>query len=80
VIGGAHDGLNDIQFTTRRLEGSTGKEALSIRVYLMSQVTGVKPIKVFEYQAKEGELVKGSGSGRFEVTPATQAVLTGKSR
>ena len=80
VIGGALDGLNDIQFTTRRLEGSTGKEALSIRVYLMSQVTGVKPIKVFEYQAKEGELVKGSGSGRFEVTPATQAVLTGKSR
>jgi hypothetical protein len=80
VIGGALDGLNDIQFTTRRLEGSTGKEALSIRVYLMSQVTGVKPIKVFEYQAKEGELVKGSGSGRFEVTPATQAVLTGKNR
>jgi hypothetical protein len=80
VIGGALDGLNDVQFTTRRLEGSTGKEAVSIRVYLMSQVPGVKPIKVFEYQAKEGEPVKGSGSGRFEVTPATQAVLMGKSR
>jgi hypothetical protein len=80
VIGGALDGLNEVQFTTRRLEGSTGKEALSIRVYLMSQVTGIKPIKVYEYQAKEGEPVKGSGSGRFEVTPATQAVLMGKSR
>jgi hypothetical protein len=80
VIGGALDGLNDVQFTTRRLEGSTGKEAVSIRVYLMSQVPGVKPIKVFEYQAKEGEPVKGSGSGRFEVTPATQAVLIGKSK
>jgi len=78
VIGGALDGLNDIQFTTRRLEGSTGKEALSIRVYLMSHVPGVKPIKVFEYQAKEGEVVKGSGSGNFEVSPATQAILTGK--
>ena len=80
VIGGALDGLNEVNFTTRRLEGSTGKEAISIRVYLMSQVPGVKPIKVFEYQAKEGEPVKGSGSGRFEVTPATQAVLSGKSR
>lgn len=80
VIGGALDGLNQVQFTTRRLEGSTGKEALSIRVYLMSQVAGIKPIKVFEYQAKEGEPVEGSGSGRFDVTPATQAVLMGKSR
>lgn len=80
VIGGALDGLNEVQFTTRRLEGSTGKEALSIRVYLMSQVAGIKPIKIYEYQAKEGEPVKGSGSGRFEVTPATQAVLMGKSR
>lgn len=80
VIGGALDGMNDVQFTTRKLEGATGKEALSIRVYLMSQVPGVKPIKAFEYQAKEGEVVKGSGSGSFEVTPAMQAVLLGKSR
>lgn len=80
VIGGALDGINEVQFTTRRLEGSTGKEAISIRVYLMSQVPGVKPIKVFEYQAKEGEPVKGSGSASFEVTPLTQAKLTGKSR
>ncbi len=80
IIGGALDGLNEVQFTIRRLEGSSGKEALSIRVYLMSQVPGVKPIKVFEYQAKEGEPVKGTGSGRFEVTSATKAVLMGKSR
>ena len=80
VIGGALDGPNEVQFTTRRLEGSSGKEAISIRVYLMSQVPGVKPIKVFEYQAKEGEPVKSSGSGRFEVSPATQSALMGKSR
>ena len=80
VIGGALDGPNDIQYTSRRLEGSTGKEALSIRVYLMSQVPGIKPIKVYEYQAKEGDAVKGSGSGRFEVSPATLATLNGKSR
>jgi hypothetical protein len=80
VIGGALDGTNEVQFTTRKLEGATGKEAISIRVYLMSQVPGVKPIKVFEYQANEGDAVKGAGSGSFEVTPATQAVLLGKSR
>ena len=80
VIGGALDGPNDIQFTTRQLDGSTGTEAISIRVYLMSQVPGVKPIKAFEYQAKEGESVKGTGSASFEVSPAMQAALSGKAQ
>jgi hypothetical protein len=54
VIGGAVDGPNEVQFATKKLEGGTGKEAMTIRVYLFSQVAGVMPIKAFEYQIAEG--------------------------
>lgn len=80
VIGGAHDGMNDVQFTIKKLdgEGATGREALTARVYLMSQVPGVKPVKAFEYQINEGEAVKPFGSGSFNVDAATVAKLLGK--
>lgn len=78
VIGGAVDGPNEVQFSTKKLEGGTGKEALSIRVYLMSEVPGVMPIKTFEYQVKEEGTVKPFGTENFIVDAATVAKLGGK--
>lgn len=78
VIGGAVDGPNEVQFSTKKLEGGTGKEALSIRVYLMSEVAGVMPIKAFEYQVKEDAAVNPFGTESFIVDAATIAKLAGK--
>ena len=78
VIGGAGDGPNEVQFQTKKLEGGTGKEAMTIRVYLMSQVPGVQPIKAYEYQVLEGGAVKPFGSGEFIVSAATAAKLAGR--
>lgn len=80
VIGGAKDGPNDVQFTAKKIDGpaATGREAMTVRVYLMSQVRGVQPLKVFEYQIKEGEPVKPFGSGTFHVTPEIVAKLNGR--
>lgn len=78
VIGGALDGPNEVQFQIKKLEGGTGKEAMTIRVYLMSEVFGVKPIKAYEYQVLEGAPVKPFGSGDFVVDAATVARLLGR--
>lgn len=78
VIGGATDQINKLSFTTKALEGSTGKEAIAIRVYLMSTVKGVKPIKVYQYQVNEEGQVKKFGSGTFTVTDAHKRKLLGK--
>ena len=77
VIGGGKDGINEVQFSTKSLEGSTGKEALSIRVYLMSTVPGTKPIKMFEYQVNEGEPVKVFGSENFIIDEKIAKRLNG---
>jgi len=78
VFGGAVDGLNEVQFTTKKLEGSKGNEALAVRVYLMSEVQDVKPIKAFEYQVAENGQVKPFGTSNFFVDAATVAKLNGK--
>lgn len=78
VIGGARDGLNEVQFAIRPLEGGTGKEAMTIRVYLLSQVPGVKPIKAFEYQITEGGVVKPVGTQNFTVDAGMAAKLMGR--
>ncbi|WP_035601337.1 hypothetical protein [Haloferula sp. BvORR071] len=75
VIGGALDGLNSVNYTVRKLEGGTGKEAMTIRVYLMSEIQGTKPIKAFEYQVQEGGVAQASGKGTFTLDPATAAKL-----
>jgi hypothetical protein len=80
VLGGALDGVNSVTFTSKALPGSTGKEALSIRVYLMSEIEGTKPIKAYEYQVPEGGAVKALGKGTFEVDPATAAKLVPQRR
>ena len=78
VIGGAFDGPNEVQFSTKKLDGGTGKEAMTIRVYLMSEVVGVKPLKVFEYQVAEDGPVKPFNTSSFIVDAATVAKLAGK--
>lgn len=78
VIGGAVDGLNEVQYSIKKLEGSTGKEVMTIRVYLMSEKEGAKPIKAFEYQIAEKEAAKPFGSGSFIVDTATAAKLSGR--
>jgi len=78
VIGGAVDGPNEVQFATKKLEGGTGKEAMTIRVYLMSEVPGTQPIKAYEYQIPEGQTAKPFGSDHFQVDPATAHKLTGR--
>lgn len=76
VIGGALDGQNSVSYNIKKLEGGTGKEAMTIRVYLMSEIEGTKPIKAFEYQVQEGGAVESFGKGTFDLDPATAAKLT----
>ncbi len=78
VIGGASDGVNEVQFATKKLEGGTGKEAMTIRVYLRSEVAGVDPIKVYQYQVAEGEAVKPFATETFKVDAAMAAKITGR--
>lgn len=78
IIGGAVDGLNEVQYTTKKLQGGTGKEVMTIRVYLMSEISGEKPIKVFEYQIAEGAVPKAVDTETFDVTPAIAAKVAGK--
>lgn len=75
VLGGAMDGANSVAYTVKGIEGGTGKEALAIRVYLMSEIPGTQPIKAFEYQVQEGGAVKNFGTGTFSVDAATAAKL-----
>lgn len=78
VIGGALDGPNEVQFAIRQLEGGTGREAMTLRVYLMSEVQGVQPIKAFEYQIAEGQQPQAAGTKMFQVDARTAARLLGK--
>ena len=65
VIGGANLGVNQVEYSIKSLPGSTGSEALAIRVFLMSEKEGVKIPSVFEYVVPEGGAVKSSGKGTF---------------
>lgn len=78
VNGGAVDGANEVQYAIKKLEGGTDKEAMTIRVYLMSEVQGVQPIKIFEYQVAEGTAPKSYGSGTFQLDAATLSKLMGR--
>jgi len=80
IIGGARDGDNEIQFTIKNLEGGTGGEALTVRVYLMSQVPGVKPVKAYEYLVKENDTPQPFVSARYVVDPDTAARVMGAAR
>jgi hypothetical protein len=78
VIGGARGGLNEVQYAIRKLDEGTGLEAMTIRVYLLSEVEGVKPIKAFEYQVAEKEATAPHGSANFDLDQALLKQLKGK--
>lgn len=78
VIGGALDGPNEVQFAIRKLPGGTGKEAMTIRVYLRSEVPGTNPLKVYQYQLDEGAVPKPFATEVFDLTPAMASKVTGK--
>ncbi|MEX1049671.1 MAG: hypothetical protein WED15_09090 [Akkermansiaceae bacterium] len=80
VIGGAVDGPNEVQFSVKPLDGGTGKEVMTIRVYLMPEVENAMPVKIFEYQLAEGERPKPFGVEAFNVDAATAAQLVGRGR
>ncbi len=80
VLGGAKDGANTITYTAKPIEGGTGKEALAIRVYLMSEIEGTQPIKAFEYRVEEGGVLTPFGNGNFAVDPETATKLLPKTR
>lgn len=78
VIGGAYNGVNEVQFSTRALEGAKGNEALAIRIYLLSTIQGVRPVKIYEYLVPEGGEVRPVGTETFVVDPATANRLRGR--
>lgn len=78
IVGGAVDGPNEVQFSTKKLEGGTGAEAMTIRVYLMSQVEGVQPVKAYEYQVAEGGSPKPFGTDQFILDAAMIKKLSGR--
>ncbi len=78
VIGGAKDGRNEVQFAIKELPGGQKSEPLTVRVYLLSEVQGVKPIKIFQYQVEENGKAKPFGTVFFNVTPEVVKRLMGK--
>jgi hypothetical protein len=80
VLGGAKDGANTVTYTVKGLEGGTGKEALAIRVYLMSENAGTQPIKAYEYRVNEGGALTPFGTGAFTVDAATAGKLLPRNR
>lgn len=78
VIGGAFDGANEVQYAIKKLDGAKGNEVMTLRVYLMSQVPGVMPVKVFEYQIAQGGQTMPFGTGSFTVDGRVAAKLAGR--
>ncbi len=78
VIGGVRDAGNEIRYFIKDLPGYKGSDPLTIRVYVFSQIPGVKPVKIFQYQVGKGEKPKSSGGGRFNVPSDVAAKILGK--
>ena len=78
VIGGAKDGVNEVQYALRTLPGGQGNEPMTIRVYLFSEIQGINPIKAFEYQIAEGQKPKPTDTRNFVVTPEIVNRLMGR--
>jgi hypothetical protein len=82
VIGGAFDGNNTISFTSKVLPDASGKDPIDIRIFLMSQITGVQPVNVYQYritfeEAKAGKKPAENVSTSFKVMPDhVKAILT----
>jgi len=78
VTGGARDGANQISYTINDLPGYKGDDPITIRVYLFSQIKGVKPVNVFQYETKKGQKPMAQGAATFNVSAAAGAKVLGK--
>jgi len=78
VIGGVFDGRNEIRYSIKNLPDYKGDEPMTLRVYIFSQLDGVKPVKVFEYQTVKGEKPKQADVEAFSIDPATGAKVLRK--
>lgn len=83
IVGGAIDGMNELQFSIKDLPGGDAQAPISIRVYLMSEVNGVKPLKPLEYQIDEAQAKgetkpKASGTLNFNLGPEMVKKLKGR--
>ena len=78
VVGGGRDGVNSIWFSIKDLPDYEGDEPVTVRVYIFSQIEGVKPVKVFQYETKQGEEPKSSGSEQFTIDATTAAKVLGR--
>jgi hypothetical protein len=78
ITGGLRDGANAISYEAKDLPGATGNEALSIRVYALSQINGVMPVKLYEYQVEEGKKPQASGSHGFNLDAAVAHKISGR--
>jgi len=78
IIGGAKPGKNQVKISINTLPGGLKNEPMTVRVYLLSQVEGVKPIKAYEYLVKEGEQVKQTIIDEYVITPSMINSLLGK--
>lgn len=78
VIGGAFDGRNEIRYSIKNLPDYQGDEAMTLRVYIFSQLDAVKPVKVFQYQTVKGEKPQRTGAEAFNITPAMGAKVLKK--
>ena len=78
VIGGALDGPNEVHYTVKNLKGGTGKEVMTIRVYLMPEMADAKPIKAFEYQIAAKAKPKEDATETFTVDASMAEKLVGR--
>lgn len=78
IIGGGRIGANEMQFSIKTLPGGQKNEPLTVRVYLFSQVQGVKPIKIYEYLVQEKGEVTPTQTVNFSIDQEVLNKLAGK--
>ena len=78
LVGGVRDGQNTLQYTVKDIPGGDPKAVLTIRLYLMSEVDGKKPLKPLEYQVEDGGEPKAKGTMSFVLNREMAQYLKGE--
>jgi len=78
LIGGAIDGKNTLSYTVKDIPGGDPKAVMTIRLYLMSEVNGKKPLKPLEYQVENGKKPKAGGTMSFVLDRQMAQYLKGR--
>ena len=75
IVGGARDGQNMVEYTVKDIPGGDPKAPITIRIYLMSEIAGTKPLKIAQYQIEDGSKPNPLGALNFNLTPEIAANL-----